>query len=126
MPYSLVSAATLGFDLVRLPAGGQVADVLLTGLAADADTLHRLAGAHPASGRTADERTQSYFQLASDVQYEPGLYGIAVPRHRTELRDALTAALASLVESGRYQQVLERWDVASAGVPVVTINSGAP
>ena len=29
MPYSLVSAATLGFDLVRLPAGRAVADVLL-------------------------------------------------------------------------------------------------
>ncbi|MCW2903514.1 MAG: uncharacterized protein JWO67_5779, partial [Streptosporangiaceae bacterium] len=32
MPYSLVSAATLGFDLVRLPAGREVAEVLLTGL----------------------------------------------------------------------------------------------
>ena len=29
MPYSLVSAATLGFDLVRLPAGRSVAEVLL-------------------------------------------------------------------------------------------------
>ena len=36
MPYSLVSAATLGFDLVRLPAGRAVAGVLLTGLGADA------------------------------------------------------------------------------------------
>ena len=32
MPYSLVSAATLGFDLVRLPAGRAVAEVLLAGL----------------------------------------------------------------------------------------------
>ena len=36
MPYSLVSAATLGFDLVRLPAGRSVAAVLLAGLGADA------------------------------------------------------------------------------------------
>ena len=32
MPYTLVSAATLGFDLVRLPAGRAVAGVLLAGL----------------------------------------------------------------------------------------------
>jgi hypothetical protein len=56
VPYSLVSAATLGFDLVRLPAGAQVADVLLTGLGADAATLHRLAAGHPAAGRPDAER----------------------------------------------------------------------
>jgi hypothetical protein len=43
MPYSLISAATLGFDLVRLPAGRRLADVLLTALASDADVLRRLA-----------------------------------------------------------------------------------
>ncbi|HET6393791.1 MAG TPA: ABC transporter substrate-binding protein [Blastococcus sp.] len=79
----------------------------------------------PAVVATTDERTQAYFQLASDVQYEPGLYGIAVSRHRTELRDALTAALASLVETGHYQHVLDDWDVASGGVAVVTVNGGA-
>ena len=42
MPYSLVSAATLGCDLVRLSAGRAVAEVLLTGLNADATTLERL------------------------------------------------------------------------------------
>jgi len=43
MPYSLVSAATLGFDLVRLPAGRSVATVLLAGLQADATTLASVA-----------------------------------------------------------------------------------
>jgi hypothetical protein len=56
MPYSLVSAATLGFDLVRLPAGRDVAGVLLAGLGAPAEDLHRLAAAHPARGRTVEER----------------------------------------------------------------------
>jgi polar amino acid transport system substrate-binding protein len=79
----------------------------------------------PAVVATTDERTQAYFQLASDVQYEPGLYGIAVSRDRAALRDALTAALASLVESGHYQHVLDDWDVASGGVSVVTVNGGA-
>ncbi|MGY1689398.1 hypothetical protein [Geodermatophilus sp. SYSU D01105] len=56
MPYSLVSAATLGFDLVRLPAGRDVADALLAGLAADAATLEHLAGVHPAADRDREER----------------------------------------------------------------------
>jgi hypothetical protein len=56
VPYSLVSAATLGFDLVRLPAGRAVAEVLLTGLGADAEALSRAAAAHPGRGLTREER----------------------------------------------------------------------
>ncbi len=56
MPYTLVSAATLGFDLVRLPAGREVAGVLLAGLAADSDTLAVLAGLHPGRGRDREQR----------------------------------------------------------------------
>jgi hypothetical protein len=56
VPYSLVSAATLGFDLVRLPAGRAVAEVLLTGLGADAGTLSLVAAAHPGRNLTRDER----------------------------------------------------------------------
>ena len=56
MPYSLVSAATLGFDLVRLPAGRAVADVLLAGLAADVPALEQLAAVHPAAGADREQR----------------------------------------------------------------------
>jgi hypothetical protein len=56
VPYSLVSAATLGFDLVRLPAGRSVADVLLTGLGAQAGGLSALAAAHPGRFLDRDER----------------------------------------------------------------------
>ena len=56
MPYSLVSAATLGFDLVRLPAGRAVAEVLLTGLGSDGDTIDRLAAAHPGRGLDREQR----------------------------------------------------------------------
>jgi hypothetical protein len=56
VPYSLVSAATLGFDLVRLPAGRQVAGVLLTGLGADARALSTVAAGHPGRGLTREER----------------------------------------------------------------------
>jgi hypothetical protein len=56
VPYSLVSAATLGFDLVRLPAGRAVAEVLLTGLGADTRTLAAVAAAHPSRGLSREER----------------------------------------------------------------------
>ena len=56
MPYSLVSAATLGFDLVRLPAGRSVAEVLLVGLTADAKDLVRFAAAHPSRGLEREQR----------------------------------------------------------------------
>ncbi len=79
----------------------------------------------PAVFATTDERTQAFFQLASDVQYEPGLYGIAVAHDRAGLRDALAAALAHLLRSGHYQHVLDTWDVASGAVSVVTVNGSA-
>jgi hypothetical protein len=52
----LVSAATLGFDLVRLPAGRLVADALLSGLLATPDTLRALAAVHPARGLSHEGR----------------------------------------------------------------------
>lgn len=80
----------------------------------------------PAVFITTNERTQGAFQLVSDVQYEPGLYGIAVPRDRTGLRDALAGALQQLVDSGAYAEALETWEVASGAVAEVTVNGGAP
>ena len=56
MPYSLVSAATLGFDLVRLPAGRSVAEVLLVGLNADAGDLSSIAAGHPGRGLGSAQR----------------------------------------------------------------------
>ena len=57
MPYSLVSAATLGFDLVRLPGGRAAADVLLTGLSAGPAELAALAAASRTRGADREQRT---------------------------------------------------------------------
>ena len=101
MPYSLVSAATLGFDLVRLPAGGQVADVLLTGLGADAATLHRLAGAHPAAGRPAHERAA--LAVRARRAHELAAGGVPQLRDVTDPggdADDRSARLVALLERG--------------------------
>jgi len=80
----------------------------------------------PAVVATTDARTRSAFQLASDVQYEPGLYGVAVARDRTALRDVVAAGLQRLIDDGVYGDLLERWDVAHGAVRTVTVNGQEP
>jgi hypothetical protein len=130
--YSLVSAATLGFDLVRLPAGRQVASVLLTGLAAGPAELSGLAAAHPrhtaspaeraalaGRGRRAREVAASAVPSLSAVsggtggtgdtavllaQLELGMIGSAAALERLVRRDVLDpAATPGLPEDVRGQ-----------------------
>jgi hypothetical protein len=105
VPYSLVSAATLGFDLVRLPAGGQVAEVLLTGLGADAATLHRLAAGHPAAGRPDAERAD----LAVRARRAHELAAAGVP----QLRDMSDAGGDAADRSARLVTLLERGTIGN-------------
>jgi len=95
VPYTLVSAATLGFDLVRLPAGRAVAGVLLTALQADDAALARLATAHPARGLERDQRL--VLAVRSRRARE---MAVAVPHVRTAAAGALAAGdrAAVLVE----------------------------
>jgi polar amino acid transport system substrate-binding protein len=78
----------------------------------------------PAAWLTTQPTTQAHYQLASDTQYEPGLYGIAVAKDRARLREALEAALRRLVSSGEYTRILREWDVADGAVREVTVNLG--
>jgi polar amino acid transport system substrate-binding protein len=79
----------------------------------------------PAAHLANDPRTRSQYQLASTVQYEPGLFGIAVARDNSELRDALRDALDQLIRSGRYTDLLERWGLANGAVTTSSINADA-
>ncbi|MGY1832629.1 ABC transporter substrate-binding protein [Geodermatophilus sp. SYSU D01180] len=80
----------------------------------------------PAVYVTTDPRTQNSYQLVSDTQYEPGLYGIAVAPDRAGLRDVLTEALQRLVDDGVYQELLDRWEVGHGAVDAVTVNGALP
>ncbi len=53
MAYSLVNAPALGFDLVRVPGGPNVAEVVVRALDADEHTLQELANVHPGPCRSA-------------------------------------------------------------------------
>ena len=78
----------------------------------------------PAVFLSTQPGTRADYQLASDVQYEPGLYGIAVSKDDARLRYALQQAMRLLVASGRYDAVLQKWDVSEGAVGTVTVNAG--
>jgi hypothetical protein len=127
VPYSLVSAATLGFDLVRLPAGRLVADTLLTGLLADEETLGRLAAVHPSAGLAPEQRgvlairARKARELAASVPHVRGMGAEA----RTAGADR-TAVLVAQLEQGTIGDAptlerLLRDDVLGAEHPVLPL-----
>lgn len=76
----------------------------------------------PASYLASDDRTRAFFQLVSDTQYEPGLYGIGVAIDQPLLRDTVRAALDRVIRSGQYAEVLHRWGVEDGAVPRTSVN----
>ncbi|BDZ65472.1 transporter substrate-binding domain-containing protein [Agromyces mangrovi Wang et al. 2018] len=50
--------------------------------------------------------------------------GIAVAKDNTELRDAVAAALQSLIDDGTYAEIGETWGLSDLLVDAVTINGG--
>jgi polar amino acid transport system substrate-binding protein len=77
----------------------------------------------PAAFLVNDPLTKPHYQLASDTQYEPGLYGIAVAKDRLDLRDAVQGACEALIRSGAYADVLARWGVRDGAVARISVNS---
>ncbi|HWS34269.1 MAG TPA: ABC transporter substrate-binding protein [Actinoplanes sp.] len=75
-----------------------------------------------ASFVTTDPTTGAYFELAGTEQYEPGLFGIAVDKENTVLRDCLREALQRLIDSGVYADLLARWELSASAVPRATVN----
>ncbi|MGW7434966.1 ABC transporter substrate-binding protein [Streptomyces sp. NPDC054849] len=57
-------------------------------------------------------------------QSDVGLFGIAVAKENTQLRDALKEALDAIIKDGSYAKVLEKWDVKGSAVQSATINAG--
>ena len=79
----------------------------------------------PAAHLASDPATGARFQLASTLQYEPGLYGIGVGKGRPQLRNALEGALDRLIRSGEYVRILEKWDVQDGALKQSSVNGGA-
>ncbi|MBT2468498.1 ABC transporter substrate-binding protein [Streptomyces sp. ISL-66] len=58
------------------------------------------------------------------AQADVGLFGIAVSKENTQLRDAIKEALDAIIKDGSYAKVLEKWNVKDSAVPSATINAG--
>ncbi len=115
------ASCALRIDVHEVPTNDDALLELRTGRA---DAV--VADYPPAVVATTDPRTQNSYQLVSDTQYEPGLYGIAVAHDRPRLRDAVTRAVQRLVDEGVYQEVLDRWEVGHGAVDAVTVNGALP
>ncbi|MFJ6794434.1 ABC transporter substrate-binding protein [Streptomyces sp. NPDC091268] len=57
-------------------------------------------------------------------QSDVGLFGIAVSKENTQLRDALKEALDAIIKDGSYAKVLEKWNVKDSAVQSATVNAG--
>ncbi|MFD9356802.1 ABC transporter substrate-binding protein [Streptomyces sp. NPDC060031] len=57
-------------------------------------------------------------------QSDVGLFGIAVSKENTQLRDALKEALDATIKDGSYAKVLEKWNVKDSAVQSATVNAG--
>ncbi|KOG42166.1 ABC transporter substrate-binding protein [Streptomyces decoyicus] len=65
------------------------------------------------------------FEMVGGAPLKAAPYGIAVPKGKQQLRDALQAALELAIKNGSYAKVLDKWDVKDAAVKKVELNGGS-
>ena len=79
-----------------------------------------------AQGAAAKAGDGKYFDVVSDPAapngYEAGYVGIAVLKKDSKLRDAIQAALQSLIDDGQYATLLAKWNMSANGVTSASIN----
>jgi len=51
-----------------------------------------------------------------------GQYGIAIPKEKTQLRDAIQAALKAVIADGTYDKVLGKWGASSGALKTAAVN----
>jgi polar amino acid transport system substrate-binding protein len=53
---------------------------------------------------------------ALDVQIDPAPYGIGVRKTSTELKSVLEQALDAIIESGKYDEIIEKWNPVAGAI----------
>ncbi|MFE9255436.1 ABC transporter substrate-binding protein [Streptomyces sp. NPDC006879] len=56
---------------------------------------------------------------------DAGLFGIAIDKKNTQLRDALVAALDATIADGTYKAALDKWGAADGAVTKASVNAGS-
>lgn len=108
---------------IRVHAPSTFAEVMLELRTGRADAV--LLDYPPAAHAVADPKTRAFYQLVSTTQYEPGPWGIAVPKSRSELRDVLAEGMNRLMRGGQYREILARWGVTDGAVPSAQVNAAS-
>jgi polar amino acid transport system substrate-binding protein len=108
---------------IRVHAPSTFAEVMLELRTGRADAV--LLDYPPAAHAVADPKTRAFYQLVSTTQYEPGPWGIAVPKSQGELRDVLSEAMNRLMRGGQYREILARWGVTDGAVTSAQINAAS-
>jgi polar amino acid transport system substrate-binding protein len=132
-------AATWEVDLLNTQSdtckkAGKAALQVLT-LPGDTDALNAVhaqkAVAYLADSQVAayDVKTAGsgkYFDLVIDPAnpngYEAGLIGVGILKKNTGLRDAIQAAVQSLMDDGTYAKLLNKWNLESFKIDKATVN----
>lgn len=78
----------------------------------------------PVAAHTAATRAGGTALELSGEQLEPVLYGVAVAKTNTALRDAVREALDRLIRNGEYAKMLKKWHVEDAAVERAVVNEG--
>jgi polar amino acid transport system substrate-binding protein len=91
-------------------------------LALQAGTADAYFADSPAAGYAVANHA-SQFDL-SGVTLEEAIEGISVAKNHTHLRDAVKAALLSMMSDGKYADILKTWGLEDNGITVDEFNSG--
>ncbi|MBJ7280430.1 MAG: ABC transporter substrate-binding protein [Rhodoluna sp.] len=79
-----------------------------------------------AQGAAAKAGDGEYFDVVTDPAapngYDAGFVGVAILKKDTALRDAIQAALQSLIDDGQYATLLAKWNMSSNGVSSASVN----
>lgn len=76
----------------------------------------------PAAGYAVNNHA-TQFEL-SGITLEEAIEGISVAKTKTALRDAVKAALLSMIADGKYAAILKTWGLTSGGITADQVNSG--
>ncbi|MDP9271622.1 MAG: ABC transporter substrate-binding protein [Chloroflexota bacterium] len=91
-------------------------------LALQAGTADSYFADSPAAGYAVNNHA-TQFEL-SGITLEQAIEGISVAKTKTKLRDAVKAALLSMIADGKYDAILQTWGLKSGGITAEQVNSG--
>lgn len=70
------------------------------------------------------EQSKDAFEVVAGAPTEPGPYGIAIPKDNADLVKAIQLALQEVISSGKYDEILTKYNLAGGELKVATVNGG--